>query len=716
VDTPSSESAEELYEHAPCGFLSTLPNGTIVQVNQTFLTLTGYSREEVLAGRRFQDLLAVGGKIFHETHYMPLLQLQGFANEISFDLVCKDGKALPVLANTAQKKDAAGQVLLHRIAIFPISDRKNYERELRLARKKAEEAAKAKADFLSMMSHEIRTPMNAIIGLSNLLQQTGLSAQQQQYLQILQTSSENLLNLLNNILDFSKIEAGKVALEERPFNIRQLIYGIFHGLNVKAEEKGLRVQVEIDERVPAWLSGDPVKLGQVLTNLLGNAIKFTEHGSVTVALRVRELAAETVSVDFEVRDMGIGIAPDRLAHVFEEFTQASYDINQRYGGTGLGLTICQKLLGLYGSKLSVESTLGEGTTFSFGLRLKVAEGAEEATGPAEFLSDAQLLRGVRLLVAEDNSVNVFVLAQFLRRWGIDFDVVENGRQAIEKIQHHSYDLVLMDLQMPEMTGYEATRSVRYLPDERFRRLPILALTASSRIGLEEQADLAGFTDFVGKPFKPDELFAKLAQYASRPVALPTAPSSKVCWEQEQGKAELAVERASPAPRLSLEKFRALAEGDLQVLLELITLALQNTRKSKQDFQQVLEQGDLEGFEFQVHKMKMTLELLQACAVWSAIQQTRELLAQGGRDAARIRGAIHTLHQELDAVIEALEDEVRGLLKPPAGDGPADPRSPRALSPASAPPSPECASRGWPPPPPADAGVPSPQAVSLASSG
>jgi PAS domain S-box-containing protein len=654
----TAESAEELYEHAPCGYLSTLPDGTIVKVNQTFLTLTGYSREEVLAGKQFQDLLTVGGKIFHETHYAPLMRLQGFANEINFDLVCKGGRPLPVLANTVQKKDEAGQVLLHRIAIFPISDRKNYEQELRLARRKAEEAAKTKADFLSMMSHEIRTPMNAIIGLSNLLQQTGLSPQQQQYMQILQTSSENLLNLLNNILDFSKIEAGKVLLEERPFNIRQLVYGIFHGLNVKAEEKGLRVQVEIDEQVPAWVAGDPVKLGQVLTNLMGNAIKFTEQGTVSVVLRVRERAAETVSVDFQVRDTGIGIAPDRLAHVFEEFTQASYEINQRYGGTGLGLAICQKLLGLYGSKLSVESTQGEGTAFSFGLRLKIAQGKEEATRSAEFLSDSQILRDVRILVAEDNSVNVFVLAQFLRKWGVSFDVVENGQQALEKIQQQPYDLVLMDLQMPVMTGYEATRTVREQPEERFRSLPILALTASTRIGLEERVDLAGFTDFVGKPFKPDELFAKIAQYSSRPELRSQARASEKHPEQALIRAELPVKRRSPAARLSLEKFRSMAEGDPHALLELCTLAIQNARKGKQDFQHVLEKGDLEGFDFQVHKMKMTLDLLQAHTLWTAIHHSRELLTAGGKDAARIRDAIHALQQELDAAIEALEAEVR----------------------------------------------------------
>jgi PAS domain S-box-containing protein len=362
------ESAEDLYENAPCGYLSTLPDGTLIKVNQTLLRWTGYTREELL-GRRFQDLLTRGGRIFHETHYAPLLRMQGAVSEINLDLVDKAGQALPTLLNSTLLKDAAGAPLLVRTTLFHITDRKKYERELVAARKKAEEAARAKADFLSMVSHEIRTPMNAIIGIAHLLQETSLSARQFEYLRLLKFSSENLLNLLNGILDFSKMEAGKATLEERTFNIRQLVYSTFYALSAKAEEKQLSVRVEVDERLPAHLQGDPVKLGQVLTNLLSNAIKFTEKGSVTVALHVEELHADSVSVGFRVTDTGIGIPTDRLAHVFEEFTQASSDIALKYGGTGLGLAISRKLVELHGGALTVESVLGAGSCFSFSLRL-----------------------------------------------------------------------------------------------------------------------------------------------------------------------------------------------------------------------------------------------------------------------------------------------------------------------------------------------------------
>ena len=508
------ESAEELYENAPCGYISTRPDGTLIKVNQTFLSWTGYSREELLAGKRLVDMLSIGGKIFHETHLAPLLRMQGFVNELQLELVLKDGHHLPILLNAVQKRDAAGNPLVHRITVFNITDRKKYERELLLARQKAEQATQAKADFLSMVSHEIRTPLNAIIGTASLLQRTPLTAQQQRYIRILRSSSDNLLSLLNAILDFSKIEAGKVALEERDFEPRSLVHSILFGLEVKAEEKSLAIRLELDERLPTFLRGDSIKIGQVLTNLVSNAIKFTSQGSVTLALRVRELDAETVTLDFRVTDTGIGIAQEHLQRIFEEFTQAHYDINTKYGGTGLGLAICQRLLALHGSRLSVESTPGRGSSFFFPLRLKLGK-ALEAPPPTASGTTGPSLVGVKMLVADDNDINVYILTQFLREWGVDFDVVGDGRQAIEKVRAGNYALVLMDLQMPELDGYDATRLIRSLPEEKYQQLPILALTASTRIGLEDRLESSGFTDFVGKPFKPEELFDKLVQYASQ---------------------------------------------------------------------------------------------------------------------------------------------------------------------------------------------------------
>ena len=365
------ESAEDLYENAPCGYVSALPGGIIVRVNQTFLDWTGHRREDLVGRRRFQDLLTAGGRIFHETHYAPLLRMQGAVREIAVDFVCADGRRMPALINSVLKKDEGGRPLLTRTTIFNATDRKEYERELLRERRRAEQAAKAKADFISMVSHEIRTPLNAIFNVGHLLAATELSAQQQKLVRILRSSSESLLALVNDILDLSKIQSGTISLEERSLDLRQLIGQVVDNLRVKAEEKDLALQVEMDERVPDAVLGDPVKIGQIVTNLLSNAIKFTEQGSVTLALEVRESFPDAVSIDFRIADTGIGIAADRLPHVFDDFTQANYDIGLQYGGTGLGLAISRRLVELYGGRIAVESELGRGSTFTFGLRLRL---------------------------------------------------------------------------------------------------------------------------------------------------------------------------------------------------------------------------------------------------------------------------------------------------------------------------------------------------------
>jgi PAS domain S-box-containing protein len=505
------ESAEDLYENAPCGYVSALPGGLLVKVNQTFLDWTGYRREDLIGRRRFQDLLTPGGRIFHETHFAPLLRMQGEVREISLEISRADGGRLPVLVHSVLRKDGSGAPLLTRTTVFNAAARSEYERELRREREKAERADKAKADFISMISHEIRTPLNAIMGVAHLLGASELSPKQEKYVRILRSSSENLLHLVNEVLDFSKIESGNVSLEERTFDLRQLVHQVAHGLHGKAEEKGLALETRIDERLPDALLGDPVKIGQVLTNLLGNALKFTSQGAVTVELQVLELEADAVSFELRVADTGIGIAPERLAHIFEDYTQASYDIGMKYGGTGLGLSISKRLVELHGSRLEVESELGAGTAFSFRLRLKtaeptVAETALEETAP-------QTLKGLRVLVADDNEVNVFVITGLLRRWGVEHDVVTNGRQAVESVRTGGYDAVLMDLRMPELDGYAATRAIRALPDERCARLPVFAISASTRMGHQHELDAAGFTEFVGKPINPDVLFRKLARYA-----------------------------------------------------------------------------------------------------------------------------------------------------------------------------------------------------------
>lgn len=372
IATLPDESIEELYEQAPCGYISMLPDGTFVRMNQTFLTWSGYCAEELVGIKRFQDLLPPGGKIYYETHYAPLLQMQDFVNEMAFDFICKDGGRLPILINAVVKRDAAGQPFLMRATIFDASDRRKYERELLAARRKAEQAMKSKVELLAMLSHDIRGPLSAISGVAYLLERSGLSEEQRKWTRMLRASSDNTLALVNNLLELGKIEAGAVKVDSQRFNVHDLRRDVMLAVTAPAEAKQLALHTVIDDGIPNELIGDAPKLKQILSNLLGNAVKFTSQGSVTLQMSLIDKKSESVGVNFEVIDTGIGIATDRLSVIFEEYVQADSDIGARYGGSGLGLAICRKLLGLLGSKMAVQSALGEGSTFSFVVQLAIA--------------------------------------------------------------------------------------------------------------------------------------------------------------------------------------------------------------------------------------------------------------------------------------------------------------------------------------------------------
>lgn len=373
-DALLDERVEDLYEHAPCGYLSTLADGTIVKVNQTFIEWTDLSREALLSGTKFQSLLTVGSKIYYETHYAPLVHMQGFANEIAFELVRGDQRILPVLINARQRRGADGTPLFNRITLFDSTDRRRYERELLLARRKAEQVASDKADLLATLSHDIRNPLNALMGVVQLLDLGDLTEQQRKLVRLLKSSSENMLDLLNHMLELSRAESSSFTLVETAFPVRDTVEDVVAAFEPQAREKGVEMRRSMDERVPVVVVGDPVAFRQILTNLVGNAVKFTERGSVEVRAETRELSTDAVTLAISVADTGIGIPPELVGRIFDEFTQASHDTASRFGGSGLGLTIVRKLLALYGTTIHVDSAPGEGTTFSFALRLPLPAG------------------------------------------------------------------------------------------------------------------------------------------------------------------------------------------------------------------------------------------------------------------------------------------------------------------------------------------------------
>ncbi len=390
-----------------------------------------------------------------------------------------------------------------------ITERKQTEQELIESKEKAEKASRAQADFLSTMSHEIRTPLNAVIGLSDVLLQQNPREEQVENLKVLKFSGENLLNLINDILDFNKIEAGKIEINEEPFNLNELIKGLQKTHTFKAEEKGLKLKYLADSNIPDYLLGDKTRISQVLNNLISNALKFTHEGSVTIETEKLLETESDATVYFAVVDTGIGIPEDKLNTVFNSFTQAHSSTNGQYGGTGLGLSITKRLLNLMNSDIKAQSEAHAGTRFEFTITFPKPDdqSLEQLTANVEIYPNQKQLDKKRVLLVEDNQMNVFMAKQILENWGMEVIVSYDGPAAVEQVKTSHFDIILMDLQMPEMNGYEATRKIREIGGT--ESIPIIALTASALMEVEWEVYNAGMNEYVTKPFNPDDLYNKI---------------------------------------------------------------------------------------------------------------------------------------------------------------------------------------------------------------
>jgi len=500
---------------------------------------------------------------------------------------------------TRQKKAEQELIIANKIAEHSIYKGNRALDELHKAKKEVEESLKVKEQFLANMSHEIRTPMNAIIGFTNLLLKTPLSAESRQYLNAIKTSGENLLVIINDILDFSKLESGKISIENIPFKLSHLVATVIDLMLPKAVEKGIKVSSAISKNIPDVLLGDPTRLNQILLNLVGNAIKFTNDGGVRISVKPMNETKEEVSLRFSVSDTGIGIPPGSIDKIFEGFTQATNETTRKYGGTGLGLTITKQLIELQGGEISVTSKVGSGSTFIFWLKFRKSLLASLEPVQEDKLTISKFpLAKVKVLLVEDNMFNQMLAAKILENWHCEVDIAENGLIAIKKVESKDFDLVLMDIQLPEMDGYQATQYIRTKMSAPKSDIPIIAMTAHAFAEEIEKCRKYGMDDYISKPFDENKLYSKIVRVLH----------NRENTHSRSGSVEK-TENTRKGKLVDLSYLEKVSESDGTFIIKMIDIFLEQTPPLLRTMEKYAGTADRKPLHDLLHKMKPSIAFM-----------------------------------------------------------------------------------------------------------
>jgi PAS domain S-box-containing protein len=588
--------------------------GYFVYANPVTCRIVGYS-EEVLTTKHFSEFVAPEHREMVIQFYQKQVSDRISDTYLEFKSLMGNGEWLWLGQNVHMLVEG-DQFIGFQMIARDITERKKVEDELINAKKIAEASVKEKEHFLSVMSHEIRTPLNSVIGLTHILLEDNPAPNQVEQLQAIKFSADNLMVIINDILDFSKIESGKIAFENIEFELSAIFKGIEQSFGYQAEANNLRLLFHQDASIPQVMTGDPVRLNQILLNLVSNALKFTEKGFIEVKARCLKKKDGQATIEFNVTDTGIGIPANKLATIFESFTQASSETTRKYGGTGLGLAITKKIIEMQGGEIHVKSKVGLGAVFTFRLTFGIPVKQPQSTIAFKLHEHVepvvQDLQNVRILLVEDNKMNQLVVCKFLQKWGVHIDIAENGLEAIEKLKHNAYEIILMDLQMPQMDGYKAAQYIRNNMDDLARTVPIVALTASALFDVKRKVLDAGMNDFITKPFDPRELHLKILKYTlkkAKPLEVFLAP---VTQETQY---------------VNLSYLEEISANNTEFIRDMIRLFIRQTPQFLQMLHHACHTANWEDIKYIAHKMKSTLATIGIIELESVMMQIESFATQ-----------------------------------------------------------------------------------------
>lgn len=592
--------------------------GYLIYANPVACQRFGYTEEEIRQ-LHFTDVVALEHREMVRDFYKRQFEERIIDTYLEFKCLTRDGKTAWIGNNVHLQLNAEHNwVVGFQGVARDMTEAKQAEETLIQARHMAEESVKAKEHFLSVMSHEIRTPLNAVIGLSHLLLDENPLPNQVEHLQAIKHSADSLMIIINDILDFSKIESGKVSFENVEFKLDDIFRGIEKSLAYKARESNLRLLIETDPRLPATVVGDPLRLNQIILNLVSNAIKFTEKGFVEVKAQMVSQKKDTITIEFKITDTGIGIPANKLSTIFESFTQASHETTRKYGGTGLGLTITKRLVELQGGTIQVKSKIGLGSTFTVLLTFEkshLTEPVIPVPSGNTIEASTESLDNLQVLLVEDNRMNQLVVKKFMEKWGVKMDIAENGIEAIEKLRENTFSLVLMDLQMPQMDGYKAARYIRYNMDYPYRNIPIVALTASAMVDVRRKVMDAGMNDFITKPFDPRDLYLKILKFSMKgsqsdesPIFTPSVLPGNNGY-------------------VNLQYLEEISANNQEFITDMIRLFLRQMPQFVQKLKKACDNANWMDLRYITHKMKSSLSTIGIFELESVIRQLETYAAQ-----------------------------------------------------------------------------------------